>query len=125
MDLSAKFVNDVVAVIGLGGTGAYVLDFLVKTPVREIRAFDPDVFHVHNVFRSTGRLDESELGKPKTDVYGGRSALWKLPTKRKRHTWSPIITTWAKRRSMRWSLFPCSKAERCRHLRHSFRTTPN
>jgi len=71
-DLSAKFANDVVAVIGLGGTGAYVLDFLVKTPVREIRAFDPDVFHVHNAFRSPGRLDESELGKPKTDVYGGR-----------------------------------------------------
>jgi len=71
-DLSAKFANDVVAVIGLGGTGAYVLDFLVKTPVREIRAFDPDVFHVHNAFRSPGRLDESELGKAKTDVYGGR-----------------------------------------------------
>jgi hypothetical protein len=71
-DLSAKFSNDVVAVIGLGGTGAYILDFLAKTPVREIRAFDPDVFHVHNAFRSPGRLEETELGKPKTDVYGGR-----------------------------------------------------
>jgi ThiF family len=71
-DLSAKFANDVVAVVGLGGTGGYVLDFLVKTPVREIRAFDPDVFHVHNAFRSPGRLDEGELGKPKADVYGGR-----------------------------------------------------
>ncbi len=69
-DLSAKFANDVAAVIGLGGTGAYVLDFLVKTPVREIRAFDPDVFHVHNAFRSPGRLldEKNELGKPKTDV---------------------------------------------------------
>lgn len=71
-DLSGKFANDLVAVIGLGGTGAYVLDFLIKTPVREIRAFDPDVFHIHNAFRSPGRLDESELGKPKTDVYGAR-----------------------------------------------------
>lgn len=71
-DLAAKFANDVVAVIGLGGSGAYVLDFLVKTPVLEIRAFDWDVFHVHNAFRSPGRLDESELAKPKTDVYGGR-----------------------------------------------------
>lgn len=42
------------------------------TPVREIRAFDPDLFHVHNTFRSPARLDESELGKPKADVYGGR-----------------------------------------------------
>ncbi len=71
-DLSAKFANDVVAVIGLGGTGAYVLDFLVKTPVKEIRSFDLDVFHVHNAFRSPGRLEESELGKSKADVYRGR-----------------------------------------------------
>src|SRR5258708_40318449 len=62
-DLSTKFANDVVAIIGVGGTGAYVLDFLVKTPVREIRAFDLDVFHVHNAFRSPGRLEETELGK--------------------------------------------------------------
>ena len=40
-DLSAKFKEDVIAVIGLGGTGAYVLDFLVKTPVREIRVVRP------------------------------------------------------------------------------------
>lgn len=71
-DLAAKFANDVVAVIGLGGTGAYVLDFLVKTPVREIRAFDQDGFHVHNAFRSPGRLETGELGKPKADVYSGR-----------------------------------------------------
>lgn len=72
VDLSAKFANDIVAVIGVGGTGAYVLDFLVKTPVREIRAFDSDLFLVHNAFRSPGRLEEGELGKPKADVYRGR-----------------------------------------------------
>lgn len=71
-DLSAKFADDVVAVIGLGGTGAYVLDFLVKTPVREIRAFDADLFHVHNTFRSPGKLEERELGQPKAEVYRSR-----------------------------------------------------
>lgn len=71
-DLSAKFAQDVVAVIGLGGTGAYVLDFLVRTPVREVRAFDHDFFHVHNVFRSPGRFDDKELGQPKAEVYQGR-----------------------------------------------------
>jgi len=71
-DLSAKFRDDVVAVIGLGGTGAYVLDFLAKTPVREIRAFDRDPYYVHNAFRSPGKLDPAELGKPKTDVYRSR-----------------------------------------------------
>lgn len=71
-DLAAKFKDDVIAVIGLGGTGAYLLDFLAKTPVREIRAFDLDPFHVHNAFRSPGRLEPSELGKSKAEVYGCR-----------------------------------------------------
>lgn len=70
--LAANFANDVVAIIGLGGTGAYLLDFLVKTPVREIRAFDLDAFHVHNAFRSPGKLDPNELGKSKSEVYGTR-----------------------------------------------------
>jgi hypothetical protein len=68
-DLAAKFSDDAVAVIGLGGTGAYVLDFLIRTPVREIRAFDPDPFHVHNAFRSPGRIESAELGQTKAEVY--------------------------------------------------------
>jgi hypothetical protein len=73
VDLSAKFADDVVAVIGLGGTGSYVLDFLVKLPVREIRGFDLDDFHVHTAYRSPGRLlPEAELGKKKADVYRSR-----------------------------------------------------
>lgn len=72
-DLTATFADDVVAVIGLGGTGAYVLDFLVKTPVKEIRGFDADHFCVHNAFRSPGRLTpETELGHGKADVYRHR-----------------------------------------------------
>jgi hypothetical protein len=73
-DLAAKFKDDVVALIGAGGTGAYLLDFLVKTPVKEIRAFDRDLFYVHNAFRSPGRLDLEELGKPKAEVYEARYA---------------------------------------------------
>jgi len=71
-DLSAKFANDVIAVIGLGGTGAYLLDFLIKTPVREIRAFDHDKYHVHNAFRSPGRLEKNELDQTKAQVYLSR-----------------------------------------------------
>jgi hypothetical protein len=73
LDLSQKFADDVVAVIGLGGTGSYVLDFLVKTPVKEIRGFDFDDFHVHTAYRSPGRLtDPGELGKNKAEVYRSR-----------------------------------------------------
>ena len=68
-DLSAVFKDDVIAVIGLGGTGSYLLDFLVKTSVREVRVFDLDPYHVHNAFRSPGRLEAEELGKPKAEVY--------------------------------------------------------
>jgi hypothetical protein len=71
-DLSAKFKDEVIAIIGLGGTGSYILDFMVKTPVREIRAFDLDRYHIHNAFRSPGRLDEHELGLTKAEVYRSR-----------------------------------------------------
>ena len=73
-DLAAKFRDDVVAVIGLGGTGAYILDFLVKTPVAEIRGFDADDYYVHNAFRSPGKLDPADLGKSKAEVYDSRYA---------------------------------------------------
>lgn len=74
--LSSKFANDAVAVIGLGGTGSYILDFLVNMPIKEIRTFDFDDFHVHTAYRSPGRLtaneEYSELGKNKAEVYKSR-----------------------------------------------------
>lgn len=75
MELSQRFKDEVVVVIGLGGTGAYLLDFLVKTPVKEIRGFDGDLFHIHNQFRSPGRFDGTEgaeFDRPKADVYRAR-----------------------------------------------------
>ena len=72
VDLSSRFADDVVALIGLGGTGSYLLDFIVKTPVKEIRGFDHDGYYVHNAFRSPGRLEEAELGRSKAEVYQGR-----------------------------------------------------
>jgi hypothetical protein len=73
-DLSAKFRHDVVAVIGAGGTGAYLLDFLAKAAVREVRAFDGDRFHVHNAFRSPGKTEAEEFGKNKAELYASRYA---------------------------------------------------
>jgi len=68
-DLSEKFADEVVAIIGLGGTGGYILDFMVKVPVKEIRGYDHDFYHVHNAYRSPGRLEEDELGLSKAEVY--------------------------------------------------------
>lgn len=50
-----------VAIVGLGGTGSYVLDFVAKTPVAEIHLFDGDVFYQHNAFRSPGAPSLEEL----------------------------------------------------------------
>lgn len=46
--------NYKVAVVGLGGTGAYLLDFLAKMDLAEIHLFDDDAFNTHNAFRSPG-----------------------------------------------------------------------
>ena len=50
-----------VAIVGVGGTGSYVLDLVAKTPVREIRLFDPDEFLQHNAFRTPGAISVEEL----------------------------------------------------------------
>lgn len=68
-DLASHLKEDVIAIIGLGGTGAYVLDFLVRTPAKEIRSFDADLYHVHNGYRSPGRVRKSEFDKRKSRVY--------------------------------------------------------
>lgn len=71
-DLATNFKDDVIAIIGAGGTGSYILDFMAKTRVREIRLFDLDNFRVHNAYRSPGRLVEDELGKNKAEMYADR-----------------------------------------------------
>jgi hypothetical protein len=43
-----------IAIVGVGGTGSYVLDHVARTPVREIDLFDRDHFLQHNAFRSPG-----------------------------------------------------------------------
>ena len=43
-----------VAIVGLGGTGSYILDLVAKTPVKEIHLFDGDKFGQHNAFRAPG-----------------------------------------------------------------------
>ena len=52
--VSYKLADEIIAMIGLGGTGAYALDFVAKAPVAEIRLFDRDKFFQHNAFRAPG-----------------------------------------------------------------------
>jgi hypothetical protein len=50
-----------VAILGVGGTGAYVLDLVAKTEVKEIHLFDKDRFSSHNAFRAPGAASIDEL----------------------------------------------------------------
>lgn len=43
-----------IGIIGLGGTGSYLLDQIAKTPVAEIHLYDGDIFCQHNAFRAPG-----------------------------------------------------------------------
>lgn len=64
--VNEKLAGQKLGIIGLGGTGGYVLDFVAKTPVEEIHLFDGDVYSQHNAFRSPGASDHQELAaKPK------------------------------------------------------------
>jgi hypothetical protein len=69
--LTERLKPEVVAIIGLGGTGGYVLDFVAKTPAREIRLFDGDEFLQHNAFRAPGApsIDELRDAPKKVDYF--------------------------------------------------------
>ena len=67
--LTEKLARERVAIIGLGGTGSYILDMVAKTPVRAIQLFDDDEFLQHNAFRSPGAptLDDLREAPKKAD----------------------------------------------------------
>ncbi|MBL7894532.1 MAG: ThiF family adenylyltransferase [Bacteroidia bacterium] len=69
--LNSKFHGLKIAIVGLGGTGAYILDLLAKTPVSEIHLYDGDEFLQHNAFRSPGAASNEQLGlkQKKSDYY--------------------------------------------------------
>lgn len=61
--ITKKLAMEKVAIVGVGGTGSYVLDLLAKTPIREIHIFDGDKFSSHNAFRAPGAAAKDELQK--------------------------------------------------------------
>jgi hypothetical protein len=67
--LTARLKQERVVFIGLGGTGAYVLDLVAKTPVAEIRLIDGDDFLTHNAFRTPGAAALDELRQVQKKVH--------------------------------------------------------
>lgn len=66
--ISNKIRDQRIAIVGLGGTGSYILDFVSKTPVRQISLFDGDHVLNHNAFRMPGTMKLQELKERPTKV---------------------------------------------------------
>ena len=75
-ELDKLIENDSIAIIGTGGTGSYIFDFVSKTRVQKIKLFDFDVFDLHNAFRIPGATCREELGQPKVKVIEQRYQGW-------------------------------------------------
>lgn len=60
-----------VAIVGLGGTGSYILDLIAKTPIDQIHLYDRDTLHTHNAFRAPGAasLDELNAAPKKVEYF--------------------------------------------------------
>ena len=71
MAATKKLALGKIAIVGLGGTGSYVLDLVAKTPVRQIHLYDGDTFLQHNAFRSPSAPsgDELRARQPKTTYF--------------------------------------------------------
>jgi hypothetical protein len=59
--INAKFRGHRIGIVGLGGTGSFILDQVSKTWVDAIELFDGDVFDNHNAFRAPGAADIEAL----------------------------------------------------------------
>jgi len=60
-----------VAIVGLGGTGSFVLDLVSKTDATAIHLFDGDTFEQHNAFRAPGAasIKDVEAQQRKVDYF--------------------------------------------------------
>ena len=74
-DLSRLLEGKRVAIVGLGGTGSYILDFIARTHLAEIILFDDDKVHVHTIFRFPGFIPRA-IGSPKVDALAQQYGNW-------------------------------------------------
>lgn len=72
--LNEALADDRIGIVGLGGTGSYILDYVTKTRVAEIHLFDGDEFQQHNAFRAPGATTKEEIREKwnKAAIYAAR-----------------------------------------------------
>lgn len=60
-----KISNEIVAIIGIGGTGSYLVDILAKTNIKELHLYDDDTIEPSSAFRLAGAVNKNEFGTKK------------------------------------------------------------
>jgi ThiF family len=79
--INEKVKGEKISIVGLGGTGAYILDLISKSPVSEIHIYDGDVLSQHNAFRSPGAIGIDDLDKVSSKVDYFYSVYFKIHQK--------------------------------------------
>ena len=74
-DISRKLDGLKVAIVGLGGTGSYILDYIARTHLAEISLFDDDKVHLHTIFRYPGFI-QNAIGKLKIEALTQQYGIW-------------------------------------------------
>jgi hypothetical protein len=72
--VNARIAGQRIAIVGMGGTGGYILDLVSKSSVAAIEIFDGDVFSQHNAFRAPGaaKLEELAIRPLKVNYFAER-----------------------------------------------------
>ena len=52
--IEKRFEDEVIAVVGVGGSGSYIVDVLMKTDIKELHMYDDDMLKQNNAFRIAG-----------------------------------------------------------------------
>lgn len=74
-DVSSLLRGKSVAIIGLGGTGSYILDMIARTHLQKIALFDNDKVHVHTIFRIPGFIPRA-IGESKVEALSRQYGQW-------------------------------------------------
>jgi len=74
-DVSSLLRGKKVGIVGLGGTGSYILDLLARTHLEQIVLFDDDKVHVHTIFRMPGFIPRA-IGGNKVDALAQQYGNW-------------------------------------------------
>ena len=107
-DLVDLFRGKTVAIVGLGGTGSYVLDLVSKTDVDEIHLYDEDRFEGANAYRAPGAFAPNEVTAApyKVEMYRERYAQFRRGIIAHKHNVGPSNVTDLAQRSVVFLCMP-------------------